>query len=134
MAADVDLPLRVGVGVDVGEAVPVEGGFRGAALNTAARRCSKAEGGQVLVTSAVAARAADVEDVRYEPRGTAVLKGFEAPVRADRGGARAAATACLAHGNDPHDRPAAESALLELVADGNARRTPLGDDALWSPL
>ena len=42
--------------------------------------------------------------------------------------------ACLAAGNDPPDRPAAESALLELVADGHARRTPLGDDALWSPL
>ena len=42
--------------------------------------------------------------------------------------------ACLAEGNDPPDRPAAESALLALVADGKARRTPLGDDALWSPL
>ena len=42
--------------------------------------------------------------------------------------------ACLAAGNDPPDRPEAESALLELVADGHARRTPLGDDALWSPL
>ena len=40
--------------------------------------------------------------------------------------------ACLAQGNDPPDRAAAESALLELVADGKARRTPLGDDALWS--
>ena len=40
--------------------------------------------------------------------------------------------ACLAEGNDPPDRPAAESALLELVADGKARRAPLGDDALWS--
>ena len=42
--------------------------------------------------------------------------------------------ACLAHGNDAPDRPAAESALLELVAAGQACRTPLGDDALWSPL
>jgi len=41
--------------------------------------------------------------------------------------------ACLAAGNDPPDRLEAESALLELVADGHARRTPLGDDALWSP-
>ena len=41
--------------------------------------------------------------------------------------------ACLAQGNDPPDRPAAESALLELVADGKGRRTALGDDALWSP-
>jgi 2-hydroxychromene-2-carboxylate isomerase len=40
--------------------------------------------------------------------------------------------ACLAQGNDPPDRPAAESALLELTADGKARRTPMGDDAVWS--
>ena len=39
--------------------------------------------------------------------------------------------ACLARGNDAPDRPAAESALLELVAAGEACRTPLGDDALW---
>jgi 2-hydroxychromene-2-carboxylate isomerase len=40
--------------------------------------------------------------------------------------------ACLARGNEPPDRLAAEAALLELVADGKARRTPLGDDALWA--
>jgi WD40 repeat protein/class 3 adenylate cyclase len=79
-AADPDLPLLVGIGIDVGEAVPVEGGFRGAALNTAARLCSKAEGGQVLVTSGIAARAADLPGIRYVPRGAVELKGFEAPV------------------------------------------------------
>ncbi len=31
VAADPTLPLLVGVGIDVGEAVPVEDGFRGAA-------------------------------------------------------------------------------------------------------
>jgi 2-hydroxychromene-2-carboxylate isomerase len=40
--------------------------------------------------------------------------------------------ACLAAGNESPDRSEAESALLELVADGRARRTPLGDDALWT--
>jgi hypothetical protein len=40
--------------------------------------------------------------------------------------------ALLATGNDPPDRTAAEAALLELVADGTATRTPLGDDALWT--
>jgi predicted DsbA family dithiol-disulfide isomerase len=34
--------------------------------------------------------------------------------------------------SDPPDRAAAEAALLELVATGEATRTPLGDDALWS--
>jgi 2-hydroxychromene-2-carboxylate isomerase len=39
--------------------------------------------------------------------------------------------ALLAEGNDAPDRQAAETALLELVADGEAERVPLGDDALW---
>lgn len=39
--------------------------------------------------------------------------------------------AILAPNNTPADRPAAERALLDLLADGQARRVPLGDDALW---
>ncbi|HUO69575.1 MAG TPA: DsbA family protein [Solirubrobacteraceae bacterium] len=39
--------------------------------------------------------------------------------------------ALLARGNDRPDRVAAETALIELVADGQAVRRPLGDDALW---
>lgn len=38
----------------------------------------------------------------------------------------------LTHGNDAPDRPAAERALLELVAAGRAERHPLGGDALWT--
>jgi len=41
--------------------------------------------------------------------------------------------AVMARGNLDPDRDASESALVELVANGAARRTPLGDDALWSP-
>jgi len=41
--------------------------------------------------------------------------------------------ALMTHGNDAPDRAGAEAALLELVADGAARREPLGDDALWLP-
>src|SRR5437763_750364 len=37
METDPSLPLRVGIGLDTGEAIPVEGGYRGAALNLAAR-------------------------------------------------------------------------------------------------
>jgi predicted DsbA family dithiol-disulfide isomerase len=39
--------------------------------------------------------------------------------------------ALLTAGNDAPDRDGAEAALLELVASGEAVRTPLGDDALW---
>lgn len=40
--------------------------------------------------------------------------------------------AILAQGNDAPDRAAAEDLLTALAADGAARRTPLGDDALWT--
>jgi len=39
----------------------------------------------------------------------------------------------MAQNNRTPDRAAAESALLELVAEGRAARQPLGDDALWKP-
>ena len=39
--------------------------------------------------------------------------------------------ALLACGNDAPDKVAAERALIELVAVGEAVRRPLGDDALW---
>jgi predicted DsbA family dithiol-disulfide isomerase len=39
--------------------------------------------------------------------------------------------ALLTRGNDAPDRRAAEADLLGLVAEGEATRTPLGDDALW---
>ncbi len=39
--------------------------------------------------------------------------------------------AIMAVGNEPPDRVAAERALVELTGAGTARRTPLGDDALW---
>ena len=79
-AADPTLPLPVGIGIDAGDAVPVEGGFRGVALNMAARLCSKAAAGEVLVTRTAADLATDVSGVRFEERGRVELKGFEQPV------------------------------------------------------
>src|ERR1044072_1016484 len=46
-------PLGVGIGVAAGEAVPVEGGYRGSALNLAARLCSIAGGGQIFASETV---------------------------------------------------------------------------------
>jgi WD40 repeat protein/class 3 adenylate cyclase len=79
-AREPDLALPVGIGIDVGEAVSVEDGFRGVALNMAARLCSKAAAGDVLVTRAVAEEARAVEGLRAEERGTVELKGFDRPV------------------------------------------------------
>jgi WD40 repeat protein/class 3 adenylate cyclase len=77
---DPELPLPVGVGIDCGAAIPVEDGYRGKALNMAARLCSKAAAGQVFVTTDVAELARGLEDVAFESRGTAELKGFDQPV------------------------------------------------------
>src|SRR5947209_4247044 len=35
MAGDPSLPLQVGIGIDMGEVVPIQGGYRGKALNLA---------------------------------------------------------------------------------------------------
>ena len=53
--------LGVGIGLDAGEAVPVGDGFRGRALNLAARLCARARGGEILVTSELVHLAGAVE-------------------------------------------------------------------------
>lgn len=77
--ADPDLPLPVGIGLDVGEAVPLDGGYRGAALNRAARLCSLAGAGEILITAGLAHVAPKVEGLTYLDRGTIALKGFDVP-------------------------------------------------------
>lgn len=49
-----------------------------------------------------------------------------------RGLSTAEVAALLARGNDAPDRGEAEAMLIDLVAEGRAARTPIGDDALWS--
>jgi len=79
--ADPTLPLAVGIGLDAGEAVPVESGFRGTALNLAARLCSLAGPGEVLASAELVHLAGTVAGLAYQERGTAQLKGFADPVR-----------------------------------------------------
>jgi class 3 adenylate cyclase len=76
-----DLPLHVGIGLDAGEAVPVEGGYRGAALNVAARLCSQAAGGQVLASESVVHLAGTVDGVRVDDGGEVTLKGLDHPAQ-----------------------------------------------------
>jgi streptogramin lyase len=80
MRSDPSLPLRVGVGIDAGEAVQVGEGFRGAALNMAARLCSRAQAGEVLVTDGIAHLARAVEGVTYADGGKVTVKGVPEPV------------------------------------------------------
>jgi YVTN family beta-propeller protein len=77
---DPDLPLPVGIGLDVGEAVEVEGGYRGGALNLAARLCSAAAPGEVLASREVTHLARHVDGARYVERGTVRFKGLSEPV------------------------------------------------------
>jgi branched-chain amino acid transport system substrate-binding protein len=74
-------PLGIGVGLDAGEAVPIEGGYRGGALNLAARLCSIAAPGQILASETVTSLARTLEGVRFVDRRPVRLKGLEKPVR-----------------------------------------------------
>ena len=83
-AADAGLPLRVGIGLDVGEAVPLERGYRGAALNRAARLCAKAGPGEVFATDSVIHLAGKTEGLEYRDGGRLSLKGLTEPIRVHR--------------------------------------------------
>ena len=55
-------------------------GYRGGALNLAARLCGQARAGEILATREVVHLARRVEGVRYEDRGSLTFKGIEEPV------------------------------------------------------
>ncbi len=78
--SDSTLVLPVGIGLDAGEAVAVEGGYRGGALNLAARLCGRAGPGEVLASQEVTHLARHLSGVRYESRGRLDLKGMSGQV------------------------------------------------------
>jgi class 3 adenylate cyclase len=78
--AQPNLPLDVGIGLDVGEVAVLDDGYRGAALNRAARLCGVADGGDILITNGLKYIASLVEGVSFVERGRMQLKGFEDPV------------------------------------------------------
>lgn len=77
-----ELPRGIGIGLDAGEAVPVGRGYRGAALNTAARLCAKASPGEILASEGVVHLAGTVKEVGYGLRRQERLKGLDRPVTA----------------------------------------------------
>jgi class 3 adenylate cyclase/WD40 repeat protein len=79
---DPSLPLRVGMGIDAGEAVSVEGGYRGGALNLAARLCSNAKPGEVLASQGVVHLARATDGISFHDHGTFDMKGLAEPVQA----------------------------------------------------
>ena len=79
--ANSEVPLKVGMGIDSGEAVELENGsFRGASLNIAARLCGRAHGGDVLVSASTVRLAGRLGGLQYSDRGRVRLKGIPDPV------------------------------------------------------
>lgn len=83
-ALDTELPLNVGIGLDIGEAVPVEGGYRGDALNMAARLCSAAAGGEILVSESMQRVVGEMDGVVLETFDSLAVKGIDKPIRGAR--------------------------------------------------
>ena len=121
---DPSLPLRVGIGLDAGEAVPVDDGYRGGALNLAARLCSQAGPGEVLASQGVLHLTRAMEDLRFTERGPFDLKGLAEPVLAhlveDRAGELARAREMLSDASllvkdvGPLETAGASPAALEI--------------------
>jgi class 3 adenylate cyclase len=85
-------PIRVGIGIHAGETRDGEEGIVSSAVNIAARVCSVAEPGEVLVTDTVRALTRTSVPVRFAPRGRRRLKGIAEPIQLYRVGDGAAAT------------------------------------------
>lgn len=81
-ADELEIPLRVGIGIDTGEAVQLDdGSFRGSALNIAARLCGRAQGGEVIISEATARLAGPVNGLVYTDGKSVRLKNIPGPVR-----------------------------------------------------
>ncbi|MGE5236971.1 MAG: response regulator [Acidobacteriota bacterium] len=81
---DPSLPLVVGIGLDAGEAVAIGDGYRGAALNIAARLCGVAAGGETVASQGLAHLAGAVPGVAFVELGPTELKGLKQAVSAVR--------------------------------------------------
>ena len=117
--ADAHSPRGIGIGLDAGEAVPVEGGYRGTALNVAARLCAQAVAGEILATETVIHLAARIEGIRYREPKSVRLKGFESPFRVVGVQAEAApggSPVVAAGRRSPVPAPGSRPAIAALVA------------------
>jgi DNA-binding NarL/FixJ family response regulator/class 3 adenylate cyclase len=110
-----ELPLYVGVGLDAGEAVPVEGGYRGGALNLAARLCSLAGPGVILASPEVIHLAGAIDLVRYVAHGETRVKGLTEPIKVIR----------VVPADDP-----AERLTGAIGAPARSMRVALADDSI----
>jgi branched-chain amino acid transport system substrate-binding protein len=75
-----DAPIKVGIGIHAGETVEADGGFVGSPVNVAARLCSLAGTGDVLVSDTVRVLTQAVAPVTFEPLGRKNVKGLSEPI------------------------------------------------------
>jgi class 3 adenylate cyclase len=79
--AGAPFPVGVGMGLDAGEAVPTDGGYRGAALNIAGRLVAIAGPGEILATERLVELTGHVEGLRWGEAKRVRLKGLDRPER-----------------------------------------------------
>jgi DNA-binding NarL/FixJ family response regulator len=115
------MPLPVGIGLDVGEAVAVGDGYRGNALNIAARLCGLARPGEVLASAEVVHLAGRVQGVSYEEKGSMPLKHVDEPLRVIR---------IVAQGTDPAERFASLGEPFGAEPEPEPIRVLLADDSI----
>ncbi|TMB48432.1 MAG: hypothetical protein E6J50_10040 [Chloroflexi bacterium] len=73
-------PIKVGIGIHAGEAEERPEGYVGTAVNLAARVCSQASIGEVLVTDTVRSLTRTSGRYRFTSRGRPTLKGIAEPI------------------------------------------------------
>jgi DNA-binding NarL/FixJ family response regulator/class 3 adenylate cyclase len=113
--ADEASPIPVGIGLDVGEAVPFEDGYRGQPLNLAARICGLAAPAEILATTEVAHLSGTMRGVAFEDRGELRVKNVREPVRLVR---------VVPDSDDPADR------FRRAGTRADATRVVLADDSV----
>jgi DNA-binding NarL/FixJ family response regulator/class 3 adenylate cyclase len=115
------VPLPVGIGLDVGEAIAVNHGYRGNALNIAARLCGLAGPGEVLASAEIVHRAGRVEGVSYEEKGSMRFKNVDEPLRVIR---------IVPEGRDPAERFASLGEPFGTKSESEPIRVLLADDSV----
>ena len=121
-----DLALRIGIGINSGEAVELGRGYVGSAVILAARLAQQAEGGRILVTDTVRALLRILEDkghVRHEQDGPRYV--YLPTIARDN-----AQRSALRHILQTFFDGSAEQAISALLDDGSARFSPAELDRL----